>query len=120
MSEAKIEFDLLEPLVARARSTVGEVARPPVTRNQSLAQAIVDPGGETVAHLHRRAEEIYLFVSGAGRMRLADEIIEVETGSAVVIEPGTPHKLWNTSAEPLVLFCCCSPPYADEDTVLLD
>jgi hypothetical protein len=23
-------------------------------------------------------------------------------------------------SEPLVLLCCCSPPYADEDTVLFE
>jgi mannose-6-phosphate isomerase-like protein (cupin superfamily) len=120
MSSAHVWIEELEAIVAPDGSTVREVARPPLTRNQSLAQAVVEPGGETVAHLHRRAEEIYLFVSGSGRVRLADELLQVEAGSAVVIAPGTPHKLWNTGAERLVLFCCCSPPYTDEDTVLLD
>jgi mannose-6-phosphate isomerase-like protein (cupin superfamily) len=36
-----------------------------------------------------------------------------------VIAPGVKHKLFNTSAEPLVLLCCCAPPYSDDDTVLL-
>jgi len=120
MSEAKIEIDGLEPIVAPDGSTVREIARPPATRNQSLAQAVVERGGETVAHLHHLTEEIYLFVSGSGRMRLGDELLPVEAGGAVVIAPGTPHQLWNTGHEPLVLFCCCSPPYTDEDTVLLD
>jgi mannose-6-phosphate isomerase-like protein (cupin superfamily) len=115
-----IEIDGLDMVVAPDGSSVREIARPPRTRNQSLAQAIVDPGAETIEHLHRRSEEIYLFVSGSGRMRLGDELIEVAAGRAVVIEPGTSHKLWNTSSEPLMLFCCCSPPYTDEDTVLLE
>ena len=37
-----------------------------------------------------------------------------------MIAPGVPHKLWNTGAEPLVLLCCCAPPYSHEDTVLLE
>jgi mannose-6-phosphate isomerase-like protein (cupin superfamily) len=120
MSNTNVEIDALEPIVAPDGSTVREIARPPATRNQSLAQAVVEPGGETVAHLHRRTEEIYLFVSGSGRMRLGDELLPVEAGGAIVIAPGTPHQLWNTGDAPLVLFCCCSPPYTDEDTVLLD
>ena len=33
-------------------------------------------------------------------------------GDAVVIPPGTPHKLLNTGPEPLVLLCCCAPAYS--------
>lgn len=87
--------------------------------NQSLAEATVPPGGETVEHYHRRSEEIYYFTAGAGRMRLGDEEAEVRAGDMVVIPPGTRHKLWNTGPEPLVLLCCCAPPYSHEDTVLL-
>jgi mannose-6-phosphate isomerase-like protein (cupin superfamily) len=88
--------------------------------NQSLAEARVPPGGATVAHLHRAAEEIYLFTGGEGRMRLGDEEGPVRAGDAVVIPPGTPHKLFNPGAEPLVLLCCCAPAYSHEDTVLLE
>ena len=87
--------------------------------NQSLAEATVPPGGETVEHFHRRSEEIYLFTAGAGRMRLGDEEAEVRAGDTVVIAPGIRHKLWNPGVEPLVLLCCCAPPYSDNDTVLL-
>ena len=48
--------------------------------NQSLAEATVPPGGETVEHFHRSSEEIYLFTAGAGRMRLGDEEAEVRAG----------------------------------------
>jgi mannose-6-phosphate isomerase-like protein (cupin superfamily) len=120
MADQHVEIEGREAFVALDGSTIREIARPPLAQNLSLAQATVAPGAETVDHLHRRAEEIYLFVSGSGRMRLGDELIEVGTGSAVVIAPGTAHKLWNTGADRLMLFCCCSPPYTDEDTVLLD
>ena len=87
--------------------------------NQSLAEATVPPGGETVEHFHRTSEEIYLFTSGAGRMRLGEEESDVRAGDTVVIAPGTRHKLFNPGADPLVLLCCCAPPYSDDDTVLL-
>jgi mannose-6-phosphate isomerase-like protein (cupin superfamily) len=88
--------------------------------NQSLAEATVPPGGETVEHLHRASEEIYLFTAGAGRMRLGGDEAPVRAGDMVVIAPGTPHKLWNPGVEPLVLMCCCAPAYSDADTVLLE
>ncbi len=118
--ESPIRVDDVAFFVAADGSRVREIARPPEAGNQSLAQAIVEPGGETIEHLHRTSEEIYLFVSGAGRMRLGDGEFDVGAGSAVVIPPGIRHKLWSSGGEPLVLYCCCSPPYSDEDTVLLE
>ena len=43
-----------------------------------------------------------------------------ESDDTVVIATGVAHKLWNTGEEPLVLLCCCSPPYSHDDTVLLE
>ncbi len=116
-----IEIAELEPIVPPDGSTVVEIARPGAgAENQSLARATVSPGAETAKHLHRSTEEIYLFASGVGRMLLAKDELDVRAGQAVVIAPGTPHKLWNTGRKPLVLFCCCSPAYTDEDTVLIE
>ena len=98
------------------RELVGHVSLP--ARNQSLAEATVPPGGETEEHYHRTTEELYLFTAGRGRLRLDDETSEVTAGDCVVIPPGTPHKLWNTGAEPLTLLCCCAPAYTHDDTVL--
>ena len=87
--------------------------------DQSLAQATVPPGARTEAHFHRASEEIYLFTAGAGRMLLGDEQAAVRAGDCVVIAPGAAHQLVNDGAEPLVLLCCCSPPYSDADTVIV-
>jgi mannose-6-phosphate isomerase-like protein (cupin superfamily) len=109
-----------EPFVTKDGSSIRELAHPGWTaaRNQSLAEATVPPGGETDEHYHPRSEEIYLFVAGEGRMRLGGEEADVRPGEAVVIPPGTPHKLWNPGPVPLVLMCCCAPAYSHDDTVL--
>jgi mannose-6-phosphate isomerase-like protein (cupin superfamily) len=86
--------------------------------NQSLAEATVDPGGDTAEHYHRLTEEIYFFTHGRGRMRLGEHERDVEAGACVVIPPGLRHKLWNTGSEPLRLLCCCAPAYSHEDTVV--
>lgn len=103
-------------------SGIREVAGPARgdTANQSLAEATVDPGGETAEHYHRTTEEIYLFTHGSGRMRLGEDAREVEAGDCVVIAPGARHKLWNTGSEPLRLLCCCAPAYSHEDTVITE
>jgi mannose-6-phosphate isomerase-like protein (cupin superfamily) len=117
-----IRTNEVESFVAPDGSEIRELAGPPsaTARNQSLAEATVPPGSETVEHYHRTTEEIYYFLVGEGRMRLAEEESEVRAGEAVVIPPGTRHKLWNPGTEPLVVLCCCAPPYSDEDTVLCE
>jgi mannose-6-phosphate isomerase-like protein (cupin superfamily) len=111
-----------EPFITADGSTIREIAGIPSGNaiNQSLAEATVPPGGETVEHFHRETEEIYHFVAGAGRMRLGLQEARVRAGDSVVIAPGLPHKLWNTGDEPLVLLCCCAPPYSHEDTILTE
>jgi mannose-6-phosphate isomerase-like protein (cupin superfamily) len=110
-----------EPFTTRDGSTVRELIQVgDGATNQSLAEAVVPPGGETIEHLHRRSEEIYRFISGRGRIRVAGEESAVGAGDTVLIAPGTPHKLWNDGDGPLVLLCCCAPPYSDEDTQLLE
>jgi mannose-6-phosphate isomerase-like protein (cupin superfamily) len=111
----------LSSLVTKDGSTVRELAGPSSpARNQTLAEASVATGAETVEHFHRRSEELYYFTSGAGRMRLGATELEVAAGDCVLIPPGTPHKLWNTGSAKLVLLCCSAPPYSHEDTVLVD
>src|SRR5262245_31968314 len=111
-----------ESFITADGSSIRELAGIPSgnAKQQSLAEATVPPGGETFEHFHRASEEIYYFTSGAGRMRLGDDEADVCAGDAIVIPPGTPHKLFNPGTEPLVLLCCCAPAYSDEDTVLLE
>ena len=110
-----------EPFITLDGSTVRELVQTgDGARNLSLAEATVPAGGETIEHLHRTSEEIYNVVSGAGRMRLGEDEFEIAAGDAILIPPGTRHKLWNQGAEPLVLLCACAPPYSHEDTVLCE
>ena len=118
----KPNLEQLESFITADGSSIRELAGPSWTpaRNQSLAEATVQPGGETAEHYHPRAEEIYYFVSGEGTMRLGDEQAPVRAGDCVVIAPGTKHKLFNAGTEPLVLLCCCAPGYEHTDTVITE
>jgi mannose-6-phosphate isomerase-like protein (cupin superfamily) len=116
----KANLQMLESFITADGSAIRELAGPAWTpaRNQSLAEATLEPAGQTAEHYHPRAEELYYFVAGEGRMRLGEEEDEVGVGDCVVIPPGTAHKLWNTGEGALVLLCCCAPAYANDDTVM--
>lgn len=116
----KANLDQLTSFVTADGSSIRELAGPAWTaaRRQSLAEATVAPGEETAEHFHPQTEELYYFLAGEGRMRLGEDEASVVRGDCVVITPGTPHKLWNTGRDPLVLLCCCSPAYSDSDTVM--
>ncbi|HVL95266.1 MAG TPA: cupin domain-containing protein [Solirubrobacteraceae bacterium] len=115
-------LDASEAFTTLDGSSIREVAgrRTLPSRNQSLAEATVPAGGATTAHFHRTSEELYFFTAGRGRLRIGDEERDVRPGDCAVIPPGAEHKLHNTGDEPLVLLCCCAPPYSDEDTVLTE
>ncbi len=89
-------------------------------RNQSLAEATVQPGTRTQLHRHRVTEEIYHITAGKGWMTLGSDRFEVDAGDSIVIPPGTPHCIEAVGSESLRLLCCCSPAYSHEDTELLD
>ena len=116
----KANLNELKSFTTLDGSQIRELAGPSWTRarKQSLAEASVPAGGETVEHYHPKTEELYYFLAGSGRMRLGEEEADVVAGDCVVIPPGTPHKVWNGGAETLVFLCCCVPAYSDDDTVM--
>jgi mannose-6-phosphate isomerase-like protein (cupin superfamily) len=53
-----------------------------------LAYYVVKPGKrQPFAHRHNEAEEIYVVLSGTGRMKLDDEIVDVEAFDAIRVAP---------------------------------
>ncbi len=110
------------PFVTADGSSIRELVGIPSgnAKNQSLAEAVVPPGQQTIAHLHHLSEEIYLFTAGSGQMRLGEDERPVRAGDCVVIPPGVAHKLWADDQQPLVLLCCCAPAYSHADTLLLE
>jgi mannose-6-phosphate isomerase-like protein (cupin superfamily) len=109
------------PYVTKDGSEIRELMHPAVhgNRAQSLAEATVPPGGETLLHRHRVTEELYHVTAGAGLMTLGNDTFDVRAGDTVCIPPGTPHRIRNTGAAPLRILCACAPAYSHQDTELL-
>ena len=117
-----VNLDAAPPFVTRHGSEVRELLahRNAVIRNQSLAEAHLQPGQATEEHYHARTEEIYYITQGTGRLRVGEETREVRSGDAIAIPPGLRHKLWNTGTESLRLLCCCAPAYEHSDTFITE
>jgi mannose-6-phosphate isomerase-like protein (cupin superfamily) len=112
-----VNRDKVKPFITKDSSEVREIL---ALKNQSLAEARVALGEATLEHYHRSSEEIYYILEGKGRIKIEDEIEKVEQGDGIAIPPGKRHRIWSTGEGELVFLCCCSPPYSDEDTVMVE
>lgn len=112
----------IRPFTTKDHSEIRELMHPNQhdNRQQSLAEAIVAAGQTTQLHQHRQTEELYHVLEGSGEMQLGNERFTVIPGDTVCIPPGTPHCIHNLSNTALRFLCCCSPPYSDDDTEILD
>jgi mannose-6-phosphate isomerase-like protein (cupin superfamily) len=59
---------------------------------------------DSARHYHRRTAEVYYVLAGTGRMELNDEVVEVEPGTVVTIEPGTRHRLVSPDGVRTIVF----------------
>jgi mannose-6-phosphate isomerase-like protein (cupin superfamily) len=67
-----------------------------------------DPGGPpgpprfiAPPHLHCRDDEAWYVVEGTLRVRVGEQDVEAQAGSAVFVPRGTPHNYWNPGRGPL-------------------
>jgi mannose-6-phosphate isomerase-like protein (cupin superfamily) len=113
-------LDEVAPFTTKDGSEIRELLahRNSAIRHQSLAEARLPVGGATQEHFHPCAEEIYYITHGTGRIRIENELRDVQPGDAIAIPPGQKHKLWNTGNEVLRLLCCCAPGYEHSDTII--
>ena len=55
---------------------------------------VVKPGQrEAFAHRHREAEELYVVLRGSGRVKLDDELVDLEPFDALRVSPGVTRAL---------------------------
>jgi mannose-6-phosphate isomerase-like protein (cupin superfamily) len=88
-------------------------------RRQSLAEATVAVGEQTIPHKHPNTEELYHITGGSGLIFVGDDQQPVSVGDTVLIAPGVIHSIRNTGDTELVILCACSPPYSHEDTIIV-
>jgi quercetin dioxygenase-like cupin family protein len=61
---------------------------------------LLAPGQASTRHRHRAAHELYVLLSGVGRVRVGDELLTLAAGDALLVEPEIVRQLFNdTGAE---------------------
>jgi uncharacterized cupin superfamily protein len=82
----KFGFDAVQEARFAARDLDAE--------NTGVALLRVKPGcRQAFAHRHDQAEEIYVILSGSGRIKLDDDVYDVEAFDAIRIAPGVARAL---------------------------
>jgi mannose-6-phosphate isomerase-like protein (cupin superfamily) len=117
----KTEKGSIKPYTTKDGSLIRELMHPEKHGNsrQSLAEALVPAGAETLLHKHMKTEEIYHITMGRGEMTVGNEVFTVKTGDSVYIPPEMPHRIKNTGHRMLRILCCCAPPYSHENTLMV-
>lgn len=118
----KIKRQHSKPYTTKDGSEIRELLHPSLlsSKQQSLAEAIVQPGQTTAAHFHKITEEIYFILQGKGEMFLNGETLMVSKDDSVLIKPGHIHNIKNTGDTELRFLCCCAPAYQHDDTYLIE
>jgi mannose-6-phosphate isomerase-like protein (cupin superfamily) len=79
---------------------------------------VVKPGRrQGFGHRHEKAEEVYVVISGSGRMKLDDEIIEVAELDAIRVAPEVTRQ-FEAGAEGLMLIASGARHEGDGELIL--
>ena len=98
MSYAKTNLRDVEDSAAKRGVGAVQEARFPRTElgaeQVGMNYLIVKPDQrEAFAHKHREAEELYVVLSGSGRVKLDDEVLELAPLDTVRVAPGTTRQI---------------------------
>ena len=120
-SHAIVNLEDAEDMAARHGLSEFHEARFPTAalgaEQTGLSHQRIHPGRrQPFAHHHRTAEEIYVVVSGSGRVKLDDEVAELRTRDALRIAPQVTRAF---EAGPEGLELLVFGPRAEDDTVMV-
>ena len=68
-----------------------------------LAQARIPPGTRLTPHTHSDMHEVFIVISGRGRLHCDGAALDITPGNCVQIEPGEVHAFENEGTEELVV-----------------
>jgi mannose-6-phosphate isomerase-like protein (cupin superfamily) len=82
----------------------GLSTRPLTRADTSVCNLHVTHITDSVKHYHKECLEVYLILEGHGRMELNGEVVAIEPGTVIYIEPYTRHRLWSETGVRTVVF----------------
>ena len=84
----------------------------------SVIREAMPPGSAEVRHLHRRARQFFLVLSGVAALEAGGTEVGLRAGEGLQVEPGVAHQMFNRSTEPLELLVVSQPhSHGDREVV---
>jgi quercetin dioxygenase-like cupin family protein len=68
------------------------------------------PGEASTKHRHEHQTELYVVLSGTGRMRIGDDVHSLAPHSSALVEPAVVRQLFNDTAEDALWLVVGAPP----------
>ncbi|HWM55107.1 MAG TPA: cupin domain-containing protein [Solirubrobacterales bacterium] len=68
------------------------------------------PGQASTCHRHAEEEELYVLLEGRGRVRVEDEVYELQPHDALLVEPRAVRQLFNDSEDEALWLVVGAPP----------
>ena len=59
---------------------------------------------DSVRHYHKECTEVYYILEGRGKMELSGDVVDIEPGMVIYIEPRTRHRLWSPEGVRTIVF----------------
>jgi mannose-6-phosphate isomerase-like protein (cupin superfamily) len=102
--------DIVPEIRANMRGGAGSVKLEPWFKPEAFGAKVrlctrmtLAPGASIGPHAHETEDEIYLILSGRGRILENGEWAPIQTGDAILTGQGGSHAVENTGDEPLVI-----------------
>jgi mannose-6-phosphate isomerase-like protein (cupin superfamily) len=86
------------------RSECGQSTRPLTFPDTTVCSLHVTLIRDSVKHYHRACTEVYYILQGHGKMELNDDVVDVEPGMVIYIEPYTAHRLSSDEGVRTIVF----------------
>ena len=111
--EQEVEGDVFEAPHARV---IKHLAAPWTLGTTKLWMGMneIQPHNFSNPHAHEDQEEVFLFLSGKGRVKVDDDEVEVGPGYCVFCPTGRVHQVFNDGDTPLRFVSATSPPFVRE------
>jgi len=82
----------------------GESTRPLTSADTPACSLHVTFIKDSVLHYHRETTEVYYVLEGRGQMQLNDDVVDIEPGLVILIEPNTRHRLVSPEGVRTIVF----------------
>ena len=102
-------------------SETGEIIYPLIdaqlgsAKRSSSARVIIPSRCFSIAHYHRKAEEMYFMLRGEAEMTVNGRTFPLSKNQSLLVHPGDVHQIRNKRRQDVEFLVVCTPLWTQED-----